>query len=139
MDRKPQWNNKFVDVSDDEVIPVERAGHLIPVARSQLQWAQAEGDYNRLHVPGDSYLARIPLKYLAKRWAEHGFMLIHRSYLVFFPLVTDVWRGPSGYNVRLGSGSDAVNIPVSRRHEHEVKQRWIREGHQRGNETSDAA
>lgn len=97
------------------------AGHLVPVARSQVQWAQTDGDYVRLHIPGQSYLVRAPLRCLAKRWAEHGFMRIHRFYLVFFPLVTDVWRGPSGYNVRLGSGPDAVNLPVSRQHEQELK------------------
>jgi two-component system, LytTR family, response regulator LytT len=125
MDKKSQWNNKFVSVSGDEVIPVVRAGRLVPVACSQVQWVQTEGNYIRLHIPGESYLARIPLSYLAERWAEHGFVCIHREYLVFFPLVTDAWRGPSGYNVRLGSGPSAVDIPVSRRHEQEIKQRWI--------------
>lgn len=136
MDKKPRWNNELTDTSGDEVIPVVRAGHLFPVARSQVQWAQAEGDYVRLHIPGESYLVRRPLEYLAKRWTEHGFVCIHRSYLVFFPLVTDVWRGPCGYNVRLGSGPASVDIPVSRRHEQEVKHRWIQEGHHHGNGTS---
>jgi two-component system response regulator LytT len=136
MDKKPRWNNEFVDVSGDEVIPVVRAGHIFPVARSQVQWAQAEGDYVRLYIPGESYLVRRSLGYLAERWAKHGFVCIHRSYLVCFPLVTDVWRGPSGYNVRLGSGPDAVDIPVSHRREQEVKQRWIQEGHRHGNGAS---
>jgi two-component system, LytTR family, response regulator LytT len=135
MDRKPRRNNEFMDVSGDEVILVERAGHLVPVARSRVQWAHAKGDYVRLHVPGESYLVRRPLEYLAERWAEHGFVCIHRAYLVFFPLVTDVWRGPSGYNVRLGSGRDAVDIPVSRRHEKQVKQLWIHQCQYHGNET----
>jgi DNA-binding LytR/AlgR family response regulator len=72
MDRKPRWNNEFVDVPGDEVIPVVRAGHLFSVARSQVQWAQADGDYVRLHIPGESYLVRKSLEYLAERWAEHG-------------------------------------------------------------------
>jgi len=112
---------------------------LSPVARSQVQWAQTDGDYVRLYIPGQSYLVREPLKRLAERWAEYGFMRIHRFYLVSFPLVTDVWRGPSGYNVRLGSGPNAVDLPVSRQHEQEVKQRWIHEHHHRGNGTSHTA
>lgn len=61
-------------------------------------------------------------------------MCVHRAYLVFFPLVTDLWRGPSGYNVRLGCGRDAVDIPASRRREKELKQRWIhqRQHHRNG-------
>lgn len=136
MDRKPQRNNEIVDVAGDEVIPVMRAGHLVRVARSQVQWAQAQGDYVHLHIPGERYLVRKSLGYLAERWAEYGFMCTHRAYLVYFPLVTDLWRGPSGYNVRLGSGRDAVDIPVARRREKEVKQRWMQEGHHRGNGTS---
>lgn len=139
MDKRLRWCNELVGTLGDEVIPVVCAGHLVPVARSQVQWAQTDGDYVRLHVPGQSYLVREPLKCLAKRWAEHGFMRIHRFYLVYFPLVADVWRGPSGYNVRLGSGSNTVDLPVSRRHEQEVKQRWIHEHHYHGNGTSHAA
>jgi DNA-binding LytR/AlgR family response regulator len=135
MGRKPRWNSEIVDVAGDELIPVMRAGHLVPVARSQVQWAQTQGDYVCLHVPGESYLARIPLTYLAERWAEYGFVCTHREYLVYFPLVTDLWRGPSGYNVRLGSGRDAVDIPVARRRAEEVKQRWIHQRQYQGNET----
>jgi two-component system response regulator LytT len=129
MGRKPRRNNEFVDVSGDEVILIERAGHFFPVARSQVQWAHAKGDYVRLHIPGESYLVRKSLEYLANRWTEHGFVRIHRAYLVHFPLVTDLSRGPSGYKVSLGSGPDAIDIPVSRKHEQEVKQRWIQKGH----------
>jgi hypothetical protein len=38
------------------------------------------------------------------------------------------------YNVRLGSGSDSVDIPVSRRREQEVKQQWIQESSHRKKE-----
>jgi len=65
-------------------------------------------------------------------------MRIHRSCLVFFPLVTDVWKGPSGYNVRLGYDPNAVNLSVGRRCEQGAKQRWTHERHHHENETSHA-
>jgi DNA-binding LytR/AlgR family response regulator len=125
MNKKPQWNSPSSRALDDEVIPIRRAGRLIPVAGSQVRWVKADGDYVQLHTPTGSFLVREPLKNLAERWSEHGFMRIHRCYLVFFPLITDVWQGPSGCNIRLGSGPSAVDLPVSRQHKHEVEQRWI--------------
>lgn len=125
MTKKLQWNNQLSITLDDEIIPIRRAGYLIPVARSQVRWVKANGDYVQLHTPKGSFLVREPLKNLAERWSAHSFMQIHRCYLVFFPLVTDVWQGPSGCNVRLGSGPSAVDLPVSRQHKQEVEQRWI--------------
>lgn len=56
MDKKLQRHNELVGTRGDEVIPVVRAGHLVPVARSQVQWAQTDGDYVRLHIPGQSFI-----------------------------------------------------------------------------------
>jgi DNA-binding LytR/AlgR family response regulator len=129
MDKKLQQNNELSSTLKDEVISAMYAGRLVPVARSQVQWAQTVGDYVRLHTPKGNCLVRKSLKSLAEQWAEHGFMRTHRFYLVFFPLVTDVWRGPSGYNVRLGSGPTAMNLPISQQYEQEIKQRWTHRGH----------
>jgi len=129
MDKKPQRNNELSGAPDDEVIPAMYAGRLVPVARSQVQWAQTVGDYVRLHTPQGSYLVRKSLKSLAEQWAKHGFIRTHRFYLVYFPLVTDVWRGPSGYNVRLGSDQNAMNLPISHQYEQKIKQRWIHRHH----------
>jgi DNA-binding LytR/AlgR family response regulator len=119
--------NEPLDHDEDEVIPVEVSGHIIPVARSRVRWIDTHGDYVQLHTLRGSYLVRETLEDLTQRWSPHGFMRIHRQYLVFFPLVTDVWREACRYKVRLGYGPNAVELPVSRRNENEVKQRWIQE------------
>jgi DNA-binding LytR/AlgR family response regulator len=68
--------------STDETIPVELGGVTTFVQRSQIIYAQAQGDYARLHTPKGSHLVRISLNSLEERWGESGFVRIHRSTLV---------------------------------------------------------
>jgi two-component system, LytTR family, response regulator LytT len=111
---------------DDEVIPVELAGTTKLVQRSTVRWVEAQGDYARLHTTEGSHLVRIPLSVLEERWSDAGFVRIHRSYLVALPLITELRLAGSGYVVRLGSGPDVAELPVSRRHTRELKDRLVR-------------
>ena len=111
---------------DDEVIPVELAGTTKLVQRSTVRWVEAQGDYARLHTTEGSHLVRIPLSVLEERWSDAGFVRIHRSYLVALPLITELRLAGSGYVVRLGSGGDVAELPVSRRHTRELKDRLVR-------------
>ncbi|HZZ46369.1 MAG TPA: LytTR family DNA-binding domain-containing protein [Pseudonocardia sp.] len=112
---------------DDEVIPVELAGTTKLVPRSAVRYVEAQGDYARLHTnDSKSHLVRIPLSVLEERWRDAGFVRIHRSYLVSLPLVTELRLSGSGYVVRLGSGTDTAELPVSRRHTRELKDRLVR-------------
>jgi DNA-binding LytR/AlgR family response regulator len=113
--------------SEDEVIPVELAGTTKLVPRSSVRWVEAHGDYARLHTGENvSHLVRIPLSQLEDRWSDAGFVRIHRSYLVALPLVTELRMSSSGYVVRVGSGDDATELPVSRRHTRDLKDRLVR-------------
>jgi len=113
--------------SEDEVIPVELAGTTKLVPRSSVRWVEAHGDYARLHTgEGTSHLVRIPLSQLEDRWSDAGFVRIHRSFLVALPLVTELRMSSSGYVVRVGNGEDARELPVSRRHTRELKDRLVR-------------
>ena len=112
--------------TDDEVIPVELAGTTKLVQRSTVRWVEAQGDYARLHTTEGSHLVRIPLSVLEERWSDAGFVRIHRSYLVALPLITELRLAGSGYVVRLGTGGDVAELPVSRRHTRELKDRLVR-------------
>ena len=113
--------------NDDEVIPVELAGTTKLVPRSAVRYVEAQGDYARLHTSDNkSHLVRIPLSVLEDRWRDAGFVRIHRSYLVSLPLVTELRLSGSGYVVRLGTGPDTAELPVSRRHTRELKDRLVR-------------
>jgi DNA-binding LytR/AlgR family response regulator len=106
----------------DEVIPVELAGRTTMLPRSSVRWVEAQGDYARLHTGDASHLVRVPLSVLAERWADAGFVRIHRSYLVALPLIRELRLTATGYVVRIGD----QELPVSRRHTRELKDRLVR-------------
>ena len=116
------------DTSADEVIPVELGGTTTLVHRSSVAWVEADGDYARLHTANGSHLVRIPISALESRWADAGFLRVHRSYLVSLRLVTGIRSVGSGLVVCLrGSGDLAASeLPVSRRHARELKDRLVR-------------
>jgi DNA-binding LytR/AlgR family response regulator len=117
-----------VDDNGDEVIPVEMSGTTTLVPRSSVNWVEADGDYARLHTDTGSHLVRIPISTLEDRWRNAGFLRVHRSYLVALPLVTGIRTVGSGTVVCLRSGRDErpVELPVSRRHTRELKDRLVR-------------
>ncbi|MBM7812103.1 DNA-binding LytR/AlgR family response regulator [Saccharothrix algeriensis] len=113
--------------TDDEVIPVELGGTIKLVPRASVRYVEAQGDYARLHTgDGQSHLVRIPLAQLEERWENAGFVRIHRSFLVALPLVTELRMTSNGYAVVIGSGEAAKELPVSRRHTRELKERIVR-------------
>jgi DNA-binding LytR/AlgR family response regulator len=109
-------------VADEPAIPVELAGTTRMLPRSSVRWVEAQGDYARLHTADASHLVRVSLATLAERWADAGFVRIHRSYLVQLRLVAELRLTGSGYVVAV----DGVELPVSRRHTRELKDKLIR-------------
>ncbi|HEX7536829.1 MAG TPA: response regulator [Dermatophilaceae bacterium] len=103
----------------DETIPVGLGGVTTFIKRSQVRYAQAHGDYARLHTSSGSHLVRTSLTTLEERWAEAGFVRIHRSTLVSLPHVDAVVTGHGGCKVRLGD----VELQVSRRHLRDLRDR----------------
>jgi len=110
------------DRQDDPTIPVELAGTTRMLPRSSVRWVEAQGDYARLHTADASHLVRVSLATLADRWADAGFVRIHRSYLVQIRLIAELRLTGSGYVVAV----DGVELPVSRRHTRELKDKLIR-------------
>jgi DNA-binding LytR/AlgR family response regulator len=107
---------------DEEVIPIELAGTTKLLPRSQVRWVEAQGDYARLHTAEGSHLIRAALTVLADRWADAGFVRIHRSYLVAVRRISELRLTGSGYVVIV----DGHELPVSRRHTRELKERLVR-------------
>lgn len=107
---------------DDPTIPVELAGTTKLLPRSAVRWVEAQGDYARLHTAEGSHLVRVPLATLAERWADAGFVRIHRSYLVQLGRIEELRLTGSGYVVMV----DGAELPVSRRHTRDLKDRLVR-------------
>lgn len=110
------------EAGPDETIAVELGGVTRFIQRSQIRYAQAHGDYARLHTDTGSHLVRIPLTALEEQWAEHGFVRIHRSTLVALPHVTEVRMDRGRCTVLVGD----VHLQVSRRHTKELRDLLLR-------------
>ena len=95
----------------DETIPVTVGSTTRLVRRAEIRWVQANGDYSRLYTPTCDHLVRVPLSDLADRWADAGFVRVHRSYLVHRDAVTEVRLAGSAPTVVLAE----IELPVSRR------------------------
>jgi DNA-binding LytR/AlgR family response regulator len=103
----------------DETIPVGLGGVTTFIKRSQVRFAQAQGDYARLHTATGSHLVRTSLTTLEERWADAGFVRIHRSTLVALPYVDAVLTSHGSCKVRLGD----TELQVSRRHLRSLRDR----------------
>ncbi len=108
--------------AEDETIAVELGGVTRFVQRSQVRYVEAHGDYARLHTGTSSHLVRVPLTTLEERWAEAGFVRIHRSTLVALPHVDEIRVESGRCAVRLGG----TVLQVSRRHTKELRDRLVR-------------
>jgi DNA-binding LytR/AlgR family response regulator len=96
----------------DDTIPVELGGVTRFVARSEVRYVEAQGDYSRLHTAEGSHLVRLPISTLEERWGEAGFLRIHRSLLVALPHVQEVRTDNGRCSVVVGG----QELQVSRRH-----------------------
>jgi DNA-binding LytR/AlgR family response regulator len=114
------------DIAEDETIPVDLGGVTTFLQRSEVRYAQAHGDYARLHTADSSHLVRISLTTLEERWGQAGFVRIHRSTLVALPHVTAVRMAHGRCTVQLGT----TELQVSRRHTRELRDRLLRTGDQ---------
>lgn len=106
----------------DETIPVELGGVTRFIPRSEIRWVQAQGDYARLHTPSGSHLVRIPLATLEDRWAEAGFVRIHRSTLVSTRHISEVHNDGGRCSVVV----DGNELQVSRRHTRALRTTLLR-------------
>ncbi|MBC7373137.1 MAG: response regulator transcription factor [Frankiales bacterium] len=112
---------------DQDTIPVELGGVTRFITIADVRFVEAQGDYARLHTSDGSHLVRIAMATLEQRWAARGFVRVHRSFLVSAAHISELRVEPGGgHAVRIGTGSDAATIPVSRRHTRELKDRLVR-------------
>ena len=111
------------EVDDLPAVPIDTDGRTLMVERADVCWIQANGDYVRLHtVHGGAHLVRLPLALFEERWADHGFVRIHRSYLIALRHVVEIRTGAAGAGIVRVAGQD---LAVSRRHAAELKRRLL--------------
>jgi DNA-binding LytR/AlgR family response regulator len=109
--------------ADPDHIAVELGGvtRFIPI--EEILYAEAHGDYARLHTADETHLVRVPLSALEEQWRTRGFVRVHRSHLVALRRIDELRLDRGTMSVRVGT---AV-LSVSRRHASELRDLLIRQ------------
>jgi len=110
------------EAAADETIAVELGGVTRYVKRSDIVYVEAQRDYVRLHTRESGHLVRVPLASLDERWADAGFLRVHRRYLVNVGYFVGLRSAGGRVSVDLGEGQ---SVPVSRRHAAAVKEALV--------------
>lgn len=111
------------DGLDDDVLPVDvlRGGGTRLLARSSILFLQAHGDYVRVASDEGRFLLRARLSDLEERWARHGFVRVHRGFVVNLRRAVAVRPRLNGTAVLvMGNGAE---VPIARRQVGELRRR----------------
>jgi DNA-binding LytR/AlgR family response regulator len=111
------------DALDEDVLPVDapRGGGKRLLPRSSIVFLQAYGDYVRVSADGGRYLLRARLSDLDDRWSRHGFLRVHRGFLVNLRRAVEVRPRLNGTAVLVMS--DGSEVPIARRQVGELRRR----------------
>jgi DNA-binding LytR/AlgR family response regulator len=93
-------------------LPVESAGRTRYVRRGDVQFVEAHGDY----------LVRMPISRLQEYWEGTGFARVHRGFLVSLGAVRELHSDSAG---GLLAHTDLGDVPVSRRHSRDLRERLL--------------
>lgn len=103
-------------------VPVELGGRTRFVRRDDVRFVEAQGDYVRLHTPEGTHLLRIPISRLEGHWADAGFLRVHRGFLLAVARVRELRSDLGG---GLLAHTDVGDVPVSRRHARDLRERLL--------------
>jgi DNA-binding LytR/AlgR family response regulator len=109
--------------AEDETLAVDvlRGGGTRLLARSSVLYFQAHGDYVRVASTEGRYLVRARLSDLEERWAAHGFVRVHRGFVVNLRRAVEVRPRLNGTAVLVMADGDEV--PIARRQVGELRRK----------------
>ncbi|TNC22977.1 LytR/AlgR family response regulator transcription factor [Amycolatopsis alkalitolerans] len=103
-------------------LAVETDGRTRYIHRDEVQFVEARGDYVRLHTGDGSHEVRMPMARLEESWEANGFVRVHRGFLVALRAVRELRSDSVG---GLLAHTGAGDVPVSRRHSRELRERLL--------------
>lgn len=118
---EPSLGRDSADVHDVIAVDDLRARGMRLLARSSILYVTAYGDYVRVYADSGRYLLRSSLTEVERRFTGHGFLRVHRQYLVNLPRAVEIRAQLNGTAImRFENGGE---IPVARRHVPELRRR----------------
>ncbi len=107
----------------DDVLPVDTVtgGGTRLIRRASIHFLQSHGDYVRVVSDDGRFLLRASLSELERRWETHGFVRVHRRYMVNLRRAVEVRPQVNGTAVL--ALADGAEIPVARRQVPELRRR----------------
>jgi two-component system, LytTR family, response regulator len=111
------------DALDQDVLPVDtlRGGATRLLPRSSILFLQAHGDYVRVASDEGRFLLRARLGELEARWAAHGFLRVHRGFVVNLRRAVEVRPRLNGTAVLVMA--DGAEVPIARRQVPELRRK----------------
>ncbi len=111
------------DALDEDVLPVDalRGGATRLLPRSSILFLQAHGDYVRVQSDEGRFLLRARLGELEERWARHGFLRVHRGFVVNLRRAVEVRPRLNGTAVLVMA--DGAEVPIARRQVGELRRK----------------
>jgi DNA-binding LytR/AlgR family response regulator len=108
---------------DDETLAVDalRGGGTRLLPRSTVLYLQAHGDYVRVASSEGRFLVRARLSDLEERWAGHGFVRVHRGFVVNLRRAVEVRPRLNGTAVLVMA--DGAEVPIARRQVGELRRK----------------
>jgi DNA-binding LytR/AlgR family response regulator len=111
------------DALDEDVLPVDalRGGSTRLLPRSSILFLQAHGDYVRVASDEGRFLLRARLGELEERWADQGFLRVHRGFVVNLRRAVEVRPRLNGTAVLVMA--DGAEVPIARRQVGELRRK----------------
>jgi DNA-binding LytR/AlgR family response regulator len=111
------------DALDEDVLPVDapRGGATRLLPRSSILFLQAHGDYVRVASDEGRFILRARLGELEERWARHGFVRVHRGFVVNLRRAVEVRPRLNGTAVLVMA--DGAEVPIARRQVGELRRK----------------
>jgi DNA-binding LytR/AlgR family response regulator len=110
------------DADREEMVPVDapRGGTRL-LARSSILYLRAHGDYVRVASTEGRFLVRARLSELEERWERHGFVRVHRGFVVNLRRAVEVRPRLNGTAVLVMT--DGAEVPIARRQVGELRRK----------------
>lgn len=104
-----------VSIEPDEFIFIRDSNIIRRIKAEDILYAEAMGDYVKIHLPNKFYAIHTTLKSVEERLAPHRFVRVHRSYIVGINKIDSIQDGALVVNGASLPVADAYRSSLNKR------------------------